>query len=125
MIFELEAQTWRNVLNIDDDDAYWLLGGAYQLERHNFSKSRTRAHIGIAQNLLGSASGWPSSLVQIGQTQFGSGKIPIGPIFGLGAEPWDLKFASLGTKVRLKYQLQGSATISWNITPNLVVIADC
>ena len=27
-VFELQAKTWRNMLETDDDDADWLLGGA-------------------------------------------------------------------------------------------------
>ena len=28
MVFELQAKTWHNMLDTDDDDADWLLGGA-------------------------------------------------------------------------------------------------
>ena len=45
---------------------------------------------------------------------------PTGPLIGLGAGPMDLKFASLNTKIWLKYQLYCFATISWNIIPDLV-----
>ena len=27
-VFELQAETWRNVLDTDDEDTDWLLGGA-------------------------------------------------------------------------------------------------
>ena len=51
-VFELQAKTWRNVLDTDDDDADWLLGGAkaepIQFEMQDFSKNRPRVHIGIA-----------------------------------------------------------------------------
>ena len=51
-VFELQAKTWRNVLDTDDDDADWLLGGA-KAEPINWRcrislKGRLRVHIGSA-----------------------------------------------------------------------------
>ena len=48
---------------------------------------------------------------------------PTGSLIGLGDEPVDLKFASLNTKVRLKYRCQCFATIPWNVIP--VLVGDC
>ena len=45
---------------------------------------------------------------------------PTKPLIGLDARPVDLKFASLNTKVRLKYQCHCFTTISQNIIADLV-----
>ena len=52
MVFELQAKTWGNVLDTDDDDADWLLGGA-KAKTINWRcrlsvNARPRVHIGIA-----------------------------------------------------------------------------
>ena len=50
-VFELQAKTWRNVLDTGDDDADWLLGGAKAEPidwRCRNSKKPTRVHIGTA-----------------------------------------------------------------------------
>ena len=49
---------------------------------------------------------------------------PTGPLIVLGAEPVDQKFASLYTKVWLKYRCKCFATISWNIIPDLVWVVE-
>ena len=50
--FKFQAKTWRNVLDTDDDDADWLLGGAkgepINLRCRTSLKPRPRNHIGFA-----------------------------------------------------------------------------
>ena len=119
-VLELQAKTWRTVLDTDDDDANWLLGRAKaehnNLERQNFSKSHTRVIVGIARNLLDPAPEWLSSLLRFRQSQFGSSKkkkniVPL-PLLVAGAGPEDLNLTSLNANVRSKYQHKAFATTS-------------
>ena len=105
-VFVLQAKTWRDVLDTDDDDADWLLGGA-KAEHTNWRgrnslKARKEPTSGTSEicwartrTVLKPATS-PAVSVQA--------RKHTGPLTGLGAGPVDLKFASLNTKVRSKYR---------------------
>ena len=82
-----------------------------------FSRSHTRSHIDIAQNLLGLG---PSSLIQVWSLRSCPAKRPIGYIFGFVAGPVGLKFAC-HIMVISKYQLQDFTTTSLDAIPDLVM----
>ena len=122
------AKMWSNVLDTDDEDADWLLGGAkaepinwrcrISLKARQGSTSASRK-ICWARN----QDGLQACLVWMWQSQFRSLSVwenPTRPLIGLGASSVDLKFASLNTKVRLRYLCYCFATIYWNIIPDLV-----
>ena len=106
------------MLDTVDEDSDWLLGGAYQLEMQDFSKSKTESphrhrvkSVGLGTRMVFKPGMDLAVSVQAWEN-------PAGSLIGLGAGPVDLKFAPLNTNVRLKYRC--FATISGNIIPDLV-----
>ena len=94
------------LVDTEDDDADWLLGGA-KAELNNFrcrnslkarpeSTSAPRKTVGIRTRMVLKPG---MSLAVSVQAQ----EVSTGPLIRLGAGPMDIKFASLNTKVRLKY----------------------
>ena len=103
-VFELQAKTWCSMLEIDDDDADWLLGGAKAEPIHwrckIYLKARPRVPstsriICLARNQDGP------------QTNYGSDSLNSGPGRPHRAHNWawrqtsGSKFVPLNTKVRL------------------------
>ena len=107
-VFELRAKTWLSVLDTEDDDADWLLGGAKA--EHTDWRGRISAKARSGPTSASHKICWarhqdrPQAWYESGSLSLGPGNKPVGPIFGLGVEPVDLKFASLNTKARSEYE---------------------
>ena len=90
-VFELQAKTWHNVLDIDDDDADWLLGGAKaeptNWRDRNSLKARAASTSASPKICLVRHQDGPHPWYEPGSFSLDLGK-PTGPLIGLAAGPW-------------------------------------
>ena len=107
MLFELQAKTWRNVLDTDDDDADWLLGRAKREPTNWKCRNSLKTRPESTSARVKSIGPGTRMVLKPGMSLAVSAQAredPTGPLIVLGAVPVDLKFASLNTKVKLKYR---------------------